>query len=338
MLRRGVNLSGWFAQGSSDPAHLQLAVTADDIQRIRRMGFDHVRLPVDPLTLAPDGRLDLPDLNALYYLDDAIRLALDGGLAVVVDLHPQSGWSQRLATDQAAVEGVAALWTILGHRLRSYDPDRVLIEVLNEPGIADPAVWARIQRRLADSIRSAAPRLTLIATGPAFSAVDQLEQIQPLDDPNVIYGFHLYEPYVFTHQGATWGTEPVRGLHGVPYPFNPTALGTIVPTISDARARDLLASYAQQQWTGDRIDALVERAAAWRERFGAPVICTEFGAYRVASPPDDRVLWLRDVRTSLERRRIAWTTWEYAGGFGVVDGPAGQRVIHAPTARALFGE
>ena len=59
---------------------------------------------------------------------------------------------------------------------------------------------------------------------------------------------------------------------------------------------------------------------------------------RAASPPDDRVAWLRDVRTALERHRIGWTAWDYAGGFGIVDGPTGRRVIHAPTARALLGE
>src|SRR5438094_5099800 len=51
LLRRGVNLSGWFAQGQLDPAHLQSAITADDVERIRRMGFDHVRLPIDPVVL-----------------------------------------------------------------------------------------------------------------------------------------------------------------------------------------------------------------------------------------------------------------------------------------------
>ena len=65
---------------------------------------------------------------------------------------------------------------------------------------------------------------------------------------------------------------------------------------------------------------------------------TEFGAFRPVSPADDRAAWLRDVRSALERRQIAWTAWSYFGGFGVVDGPAGQRVIHAPTARALLGE
>lgn len=338
-LQHGVNLSGWFAQGSADSAHLQTAITADDLQRIKRMGFDHVRLPVDPLILAPGGRLDAPDPDVLYYLEDAVRVILDNGLSVLVDLHPPARWGKRLETDPASVDGVAALWGVLARRLGAYDPERVLFEVLNEPGVGDPAAWMAIQQRLAASIRSAAPRHTIIATGPVWSAIANLEQIQPLQDANVIYAFHLYEPFAFTHQGADWDDQtPVQALHAVPYPFDAAALAALLPTISDQKAREVLSAYAGEHWDAARIDALVARAAGWRDRTGAPIICTEFGVYRPVSATAARFAWLRDVRAALERHRIGWAIWEYAGGFGVVNGPPGRRVIDAPTARALFEE
>ena len=65
-LRRGVNLSQWFAQTPSSPVRLQTAIVLDDVQRIRRMGFDHVRLPVDPEVLTAGGPADAPDANQLY--------------------------------------------------------------------------------------------------------------------------------------------------------------------------------------------------------------------------------------------------------------------------------
>jgi hypothetical protein len=337
-LRRGVNLSGWFAQGPADPAHFQSAVTADDSQRIRRMGFDHVRLPVDPAVLAPSGAWDKPDPDALYYLTDGVRLALDGGLAVIVDLHPDQGFGQRLTSDPRAVDQVVALWSVLARRFADLDPDRVYFEALNEPGVAAPDAWAAIQGRIVGAIRQAAPRHTIIATGHAWSAVEHLEALKPLDDPNVIYAFHFYEPHVFTHQGATWSSEALAGLRQVPYPSSPSALAPVVARTDDPAARDLLHAYAEQRWDAAAIDRLVERTATWRDRYGVPLICTELGVFRPASPPDDRVAWLRDVRASLERWQIGWTAWDYAGGFGVVDGPAGRRVIDAPTARALLDD
>src|SRR5580698_4396129 len=51
-LRRGINTSGWFAQvydkRGYSKEHFQNWTTAEDIALIRSMGFDHVRLSVNP--------------------------------------------------------------------------------------------------------------------------------------------------------------------------------------------------------------------------------------------------------------------------------------------------
>ena len=99
------------------------------------MGFDHVRLPVDPAVLAQDGAIGTVDPDALYYLEDAVRLVLDGGLAIVIDLHPDESFGLRLPTEPATLDRIAALWTQVARTLGDHDPDRVYFEVLNEPGI-----------------------------------------------------------------------------------------------------------------------------------------------------------------------------------------------------------
>jgi hypothetical protein len=51
-LKRGINASEWFAQvydkRGYTPEHFQSWTTADDIALIKSMGFDHVRLSVNP--------------------------------------------------------------------------------------------------------------------------------------------------------------------------------------------------------------------------------------------------------------------------------------------------
>src|ERR1700756_5319501 len=51
-LRRGINASEWFAQvydkRGYTKEHFQSWTTAEDIALIKSMGFDHVRLSVDP--------------------------------------------------------------------------------------------------------------------------------------------------------------------------------------------------------------------------------------------------------------------------------------------------
>ena len=37
----------------------------------------------------------------------------------------------------------------------------------------------------------------------------------------MIYTFHDYEPFPFTHQGATWTDPAVAPLRDVPYPSTP---------------------------------------------------------------------------------------------------------------------
>ena len=144
------------------------------------------------------------------------------------------------------------------------------------------------------------------------AALEQLELL--LDDANVIYAFHLYEPYAFTHQGADWASDPVSRLSRVPYPSSLVLPSRLCWRKPQPLAAWMLNEYAEERWDAAAIDDLVERAAAWRDKYGAPVICTEFGAFRAVSPAEDRAAWLRDVRTALERRQIGWTAWEYAGG------------------------
>jgi hypothetical protein len=54
-LQRGLNLSHWFAQARSAQGysleHLTAHTTASDVALIRRLGFDHARLSVDPALL-----------------------------------------------------------------------------------------------------------------------------------------------------------------------------------------------------------------------------------------------------------------------------------------------
>ena len=69
----------------------------------------------------------------------------------------------------------------------------------------------------------------------------------------------------------------------------------------------------------ERIDRDISMAAEWGAKHHVLVTCNEFGAYRAFSNPEDRVRWIADMRTVLERHGIGWTMWDYAGGFSVVN-------------------
>ncbi|HEX3086559.1 MAG TPA: hypothetical protein VHP99_18635, partial [Pyrinomonadaceae bacterium] len=88
-------------------------------------------------------------------------------------------------------------------------------------------------------------------------------------------------------------------------------------------------------WNADRIDRDISMAAEWGAEHHVLVTCNEFGAYRLVSNPEDRVRWIADMRTVLERHGIGWTMWDYAGGFSVVNKTNGHPTPDAETVKAL---
>jgi hypothetical protein len=245
-------------------------------------------------------------------------------LAVQIDLHPEDSYKQQLRTSGEAVDRLTMLWRKLAAHYANRDPERVFFEILNEPEVYDPYRWAGIQARVAAAIREAAPRNTIIATGPNYSDIADLLAMHPLADGNVIYNFHFYDPHTFTHQGASWGLPWWSYTHGIPYPATESSMQELVKQVPDAANRYELENYWLDRWDGRRIHLLVDEAAAWAHDNQVPLICNEFGAFRNFSDPVSRASWIHDVRSALEADGIGWTMWDYRGGFGVVTKEDGQ--------------
>jgi aryl-phospho-beta-D-glucosidase BglC (GH1 family) len=249
---------------------------------------------------------------------------LADGLAVQVDLHPEGSYKQQLNTSDDAVDRLATLWRRLAAHYATRDPERVFFEILNEPTVHDPYRWAGIQARLAAAIREAAPRQTIIATGPNYSDIVDLLAMQPLADGNVIYTFHFYDPHEFTHQGAGWGLEWWSDTHGIPYPPSEISMQELLKQVPDAADRFELENYWLDHWDAHRIRLMIDEAAAWGQTNHVPLICNEFGVYREFSDQISRATWIHDVRSALEADGIGWAMWDYRGGFGVVYKQDGQ--------------
>jgi len=157
-LRHGINASEWFAQvydkRGYTKEHFQSWTTAEDIALIKDMGFDHVRLSVDPQPMMPDHRPDEIPAEYLGYLDAAVKMILDRRLGVVIDLHPSSDFKTRLAKDDSFVQQFADFWRALARHYSSCDAESVFFEILNEPEFSDRYRWYGVQAKLAAAIRA----------------------------------------------------------------------------------------------------------------------------------------------------------------------------------------
>ncbi len=338
-LRRGINASEWFAQvydkRGYTPEHFQAWTTAEDIALIKSMGFDHVRLSVNPQPMFNEREPNKIPTEYLSYLDAAVKMILDHGLAVVIDLHPETDFKERLAKDDEFVERVADFWRALAAHYATWDAERVFLEILNEPEFSDRYRWLGVQMKLAAAIRQGAPAHTIIAAGARWSNDDELVFQEPLHDANVIYNFHFYLPSIFTHQGATWSKYYWHWLRGVRYPSTEESAERAAALVPDEVDRLQVIRYGREHWDAARVESEMKQAAEWARRRGVRLACSEFGVYREYADPEDRAAWLHDVRTSLEHNGIGWAMWDYSGSFGVVTKKDGKAVADEGVLRAL---
>jgi endoglucanase len=323
--RRGVSLSSWFANSPRQPLFER------DFAQIASAGFDHVRLPIDPeligyrLVRSPGMPDSNPVLSRWVEVDKAIELAVRHGLSVIVDLHPEDKFQARLESEPQVANNLVACAKRAAQRYKALPPDRFAFEALNEPQFyRAPAAYRLLADRLVAAVRSVLPQHSILVGGPRGNSLEGLLALSPLNDPNLIYTFHFYRPFIVTHQGINVGfeTSEVPRFHGVPYPASrlDPAVDYAPGALNPARARREIRAYRDQDWGSKRIRALLQLAADWATaNGGVRLMCTEFGVYRPFIDPDSRYRWIRDVRRALEELGIGWTVWDYADVFGITE-------------------
>lgn len=323
-LRRGVNLSHWFSQiyrpPGYVPAHFDTYIRITDIALIRDMGFDHVRLPIncEPLLAASgtDGRL--PG-DYVARIRERILEMLDHRLSVIVDIHPEDAFKRDLAQSDDTVAVFVNFWMRLAAAFADLDPEHVFFELLNEPCIHDARRWNRIQLDVAAAVRRVAPHHTLIVCGDRWSQLPELLKLEPPDDDNLIANFHLYDPHVFTHQGAGWVGPWTHDAIGLSYPPDHGQIEALIAAATDPEAVRQLTAYVGFGRDDPRAyHRFLQPAVEWARTRDLPLLCNEFGVYKKFCPRPARLAWLRDASASLLANGIGWTMWDYAGDFAVV--------------------
>lgn len=336
-LQHGINTSIWFAQSPNDYSveRLRTFTTPEDIDLIQRLGFDHIRLSIDPDPLVAAFRNGGSSAPFLQELDRVVKIMLDHQLAVILDIHPESSYKATLRNGNDGVERFATLWQSLAGHFAQTNPELVFFEIMNESEQEDPYRWQGIQSLVAHRIRQAAPQHTIIASGAHWDGLEDLLHLQPLSFDNVIYTFHDYEPFPFTHQGATWTMLEVQTLRNVPYPSSPEAVEGNLDQESTLAGKFFVEQYGLGRWDAERIDATLHFASLWSQQYHAPVYCGEFGAHVPVADPKMRARWIHDTRIALEKYKIGWAMWDYQTNFGVVSKKSGKAVPDPLVVEAL---
>lgn len=330
----------------------------DPFPAIRALGFDFVRLTVDPgPLLASEGA---ERQQVLEILAEATRLLLGADLTVVFNLHSVTQVARygrdvinapvdtpEIAHYVAMTADVARMLVALG--------ERVVFEPYNEPAhypcdASGTEDWQTIMADTVAAIRAVSAELPIVATGACGGSITGLVDLVPtFDDPDILYSFHMYEPHAFTHQRSDTEGEFASGL---PWPAREGTPASVAATLDlqmeiagldvAERERNLqvvapfIAEYFANDWGAAQMEARVGEAVAWGEANGIPagrLFMGEFGVIamsrdgRMGAFEADRLRYLAALRTEAERHGIPWAVWEYSN-------PHGMSVI-APVGPAL---
>jgi endoglucanase len=307
---KGVNLTNWFQEGS--PQNIQFnKFTKKDFERIKSLGADVIRLPVN-LHFMTSGE---PEYNLdplfVYMLDQVIDWAEELKINLILDNHT---FDVAQSTSSHIDSILIPVWSHMAARYRDRSKF-IFYKILNEPhGISDQR-WNEIQLAVLEAIRKIDTLHTVIVGPAGWNSYNNLAAMPVYPDTNLIYTFHFYDPFIFTHQGASW-TEPCMvPLSGVPFPYD-SILPPCPAELKGTWIESGLNNY-KNEGTAANVQKLLDIADSFEKSRHVKLYCGEFGVYMLNSPDSNRTYWYKIVREYLESKNIAWTIWDYKGGFGL---------------------
>jgi endoglucanase len=300
--------------------------TTDDTHNIRAEGFDHIRIPVGwhhYTGPAPDFTIRPAFFNRV---DALVNAGLREGLAVIINVHH----FDEFTTDPSSqTPKLLALWRQIA---RHYEKAaaKLAFEILNEPkDAATTEVMNRVLPLAIAEIRKISPERTIFVGPGRWNGIGELPAFRlPDDDHNLIVTVHSYEPFLVTHQGATW-TGPDTKLSGILFPGPPAkplvpdpSLG-LAPWILDWVKKYNTLPTATNPSGRSAFQGPIDQAREWSQYYGRPVHIGEFGCFTGADPAS-RAHYYRAFREAAEQAGLGWAIWDWRAGFRYWDEKTGR--------------
>lgn len=312
---RGINLGGWLSQCSEySEKHYSSFITESDIKTISEWGLDHVRLPVDCNVIEDEDGLPLE--NGYKHIDDCINWCEKYGLNVILDLHKTKGFAfDNKPEDNVMFESpelqerFISLWINIASRYGK--KSNITFELLNEVGDKDSSRWNALVSKAITEIRHYAPDTKIIIGGIQWNSVHTLALLDVPDDKNIVYNFHFYEPFIFTHQLAPW--QPLLIDKTIRYPGSMEEYRKVSQEIGCFGS----GLYGAEIMGAEFMDKLIAEAVEAAEKANVPLYCGEYGVIDRADI-SDTALWFEDIHSVFEKYGIARAAWTYKGiDFGI---------------------
>ncbi|HMA96983.1 MAG TPA: cellulase family glycosylhydrolase, partial [Polyangiaceae bacterium] len=315
-LTKGYNITNWLEEKQFSGFDYDESY----IEKLAQAGYKSLRLPVDLDRYVEErtgtgDALDITVSSDLFTILDAFDTwTKKHGLSLTIDYHHYSTLLDK--TDVDSIGTAVKLWGKVAEHFASSPREDLFFELLNEPELsfdADPtqAEWTSIAERMIAAIRAKDTTHTLIFGDTSWYGIDALITREPLSDSNVIYAFHNYDPFIFTHQGASWAS--MASTRDLPYPYDETRWSPYFLELGFNSSMETWVLNAVRNYYREGNKATLRNkilsAKRWAVENNVPIICNEFGAYDLTSQLADRARYYTDVIEIFDELAIPWQHW-----------------------------
>ena len=303
---KGLNLPDWFNVSEARWLNPD-TYTEKDFDQLKSLGIDVVRLPINFPVFMDQARAYTFDPKMLTALDKAVELAAARGIYVILDQH--SYYGSRVFPEGYGEELVTSGLRQLAMRYKG--KENVVLELFNEPGgNYINQHWNEIQQRLIAEIRKVDKNVIIVATAVGCN-MEKLTELPEINDKRIIYTFHFYDPFLFTHQGANWDNLAIEKIKNVPFPYDASKMPAMP---SEFKGTDFEENYKTYSAQGNEkfIGEKLMQVYSWALEKGKLLFCGEFGTLTTC-PTEERARWYKTVCDYFSAYGIAWTAWEYRG-------------------------
>lgn len=292
-----------------DYEHFESYITEKDVAYIASLGMDHIRLGFDQVVIADQsGKLRGHIVDIMKNFCDTCEKY---GVNVVLNLHKavgnycDIGEEVTLFDSDALANGFVGLWEQMEDEFSAYP--KIAFELLNEVRDVPHGKWNGLAQRTISALRRKNESRVIIIGGTCWNAPHELDKLQVFDDENVVYTFHMYAPFSFTHQQGVLQSGPCFYNRKMPYPCDIERYRDYERTVNNDENALSKYSVMDKEYLYDFMSGAAEFVKANPDKI---LWCGEFGTIRHADIRW-REAWFRDVIAFLKKYGIPYCVWNY---------------------------
>ncbi len=304
----GVNISLLEQYWKSTDQLYQTNLT-EKLKQISKQGLKTVRLPVAfDLFLQPQSYNLQTQL--LSKLNEIYAACIAKNLNLIITYHYGKLNDKNTYNE---IDRISWMWKQIQRNFYGKGYNNLFFDLYNEPTLA-PYRWKETITTIVQYLRYEDADRIYIVGGTNYNNLEQLKELGKLPDNKLIYTFHFYEPFIFTHQGAEW-TNNKSFITDVPYPYQKSRMPKLIAELKGSSVERDYNKYPYEG-TAAYLNERCNNIAEFCSQRNMPLVCTEAGVISSAEKTY-RENYLKDVTGAMQQNNIPCVLWDWDDRFSI---------------------